>query len=92
MVFLRYFALLLSSFIGTLIEIELFLLLVRAVLSWVMPDRSSKISQIVYSLTEPVIYPIRRFLSRFSFVRTCPIDLSFLAAVLLLEVILSMLP
>lgn len=84
--------LLLSSFIGTLIEIELFLMLVRAILSWVMPDRSSRLWQILLALTEPVILPIRNLLSRFRFFQMCPIDLSFLAACLLLEAVLMLLP
>lgn len=89
---MTHLTLLLSSFIATLIRIELFLMLVRAIMSWVMPDRSSKIWEIVFGLTEPVIYPIRQLLHRFRFVQMCPIDLSFLAACLLLDLVLTLLP
>jgi YggT family protein len=54
------------SAVGSILEIVLksleFLIVVRALLSWVNPDPNNTIVQIVYKLTEPVIYPIRKLL------------------------------
>lgn len=74
-----------------LLDVVIFAMMIRAIMSWVMPDRSSRFFQIVYGLTEPVIAPIRQLLSRFAFFRSSPIDLSFLIAYLILEIIRSML-
>ncbi len=81
-----------TVFVGALLDAELLLLLIRAVMSWVMPDGGSRIWQVVYGLTEPVIMPFRQLLFKFRFVQTCPLDLSYLAVVLLLQMIRSMLP
>ena len=86
------FTLLLSALISSIIEMELLLLLVRAIMSWVMPDRGSKVWQVVYGLTEPVLYPIRRLMNRIPFCASCPIDLSYLATCLLLDALLALLP
>ncbi len=84
---MNYFAFLVMTVVSALIRAELLLLLVRAILSWVMPGPDSPIWRLVVSFTEPVIYPIRQILNRFPFVRECPVDLSFLAAVLLLQAV-----
>jgi len=38
------------------------LILVRALLSWVNPDPYNPIVQFLHKTTEPILYPIRRFL------------------------------
>ena len=61
-------------------------MVVRAIMSWIMPGDGSRFSQFVYGVTEPVIAPVRKLLLRFDFCRRCPIDLSFLVVFLLLEI------
>jgi len=85
------FAFLISSFVATLVRIVELLMLVRAIMSWVMPDRSSRLYQIVYGLTEPVIAPVRALVSRISFLQGLPIDMSFLITWLLLDLVLRLL-
>ena len=81
-------AYLIYSIVSLLLRIIEFLMLVRAVFSWIpVPPALSGIYRAVYSLTEPLINPFRRLLNRFAFVRSCPIDLSFLAAIVALELI-----
>ena len=80
-----------AGILAKLLDLELLLLLIRALMSWVMPDERSRVWQVVYGLTEPLIAPIRSILSRFSFVQACPIDLSYLAAYLMLQIIRNML-
>jgi len=38
------------------------LILIRALISWVNPDPYNPIVQLLYKITEPMLYPIRRFL------------------------------
>ncbi len=38
------------------------LILVRALISWVSPDPGNSIVQFLYRMTEPILEPIRRFL------------------------------
>ena len=86
------FTLLLSALISSILELELLLLLIRAVMSWVMPERGSKLWQAVYGLTEPVLYPVRQLMNRIPFCQRCPIALSYLVTCLLLDAVLSLLP
>jgi len=66
------------------INIYVFILIVRAIISWVNPDPYNPVVRILYKLTEPILYPIRRVLWRFS--GNIPIDFSPLIAILLLYV------
>ena len=38
------------------------LIIIRALISWVNPDPYNPIVQMLHSLTEPILYPIRRFM------------------------------
>ncbi|MBU1146723.1 MAG: YggT family protein, partial [Candidatus Omnitrophica bacterium] len=38
------------------------LILIRAIISWVNPDPLSPIVQFLYKTTEPILYPIRKML------------------------------
>lgn len=61
------------------------LMLVSAILSWIPPARESKFYAFIEKIIGPILNPIRRFLFRFEWVRRCPIDLSFLALVLIIS-------
>lgn len=45
-----------------LLTILYWLILIRALISWVNPDPHNPIVQFLYKTTEPILYPIRRFL------------------------------
>lgn len=45
-----------------ILTIMWWMILIRALLSWVSPDPSNPIVQFLYRMTEPVLEPIRRFL------------------------------
>lgn len=45
-----------------LLTILYWLILIRALISWVNPDPHNPIVQFLYKATEPILYPIRRFL------------------------------
>ena len=64
-------------------------LLVRAICSWVPSFRDSIIYNFTYTITEPILSPIRNLLMRFEWIRNFPLDLSFLVVFLLNNVFLS---
>lgn len=70
------------------IELLTLAMAVRALLSWFFPmaSRSSRFVQVLVSVTEIFISPVRRFMMRFAFVRTFPLDLAYLVTYLLLHV------
>lgn len=61
------------------LSIIYWLIIIRALISWVNPDPHNFIVQILYKTTEPILYPIRKILPLdFKF----GIDISALIAVL----------
>lgn len=65
------------------IEIILF---VRAILSWIPESDNSRFGQIIYKLTEPLLIPFRKLVSRSSVLDNVFIDVSFIVAILVLEI------
>ncbi len=63
-------------------NIFIFSVLIQAILSWVNPGAYNPVSSVLYSLTEPVLRPIRRFLPPLS-----GLDLSPLVAIIGLQVL-----
>ncbi len=51
-----------AQVIGILLTILYWLILIRALISWVNPDPYNSIVQFLYRTTEPILEPIRRFL------------------------------
>ncbi len=62
------------------IRILKYALLLRVLLSWVQPDPSSKLNQVLSQITEPILGPLRSILPR-----TGMIDLSPLLAFFALD-------
>jgi YggT family protein len=52
----------LASIINVVLSIYYWLILVRALISWVNPDPHNQIVQFLYRATEPVLEPIRRIM------------------------------
>ena len=69
-----------------IIDVLEILMFIRAIMSWFI-DHSNKFYGFLISITEPVISPVRKLLSKTSFARGTPIDLSFLVTYLLLEIV-----
>jgi YggT family protein len=65
------------------LDIGLFL---RAILSWIDPDMSFRVSAFLYTITEPVIQPIRRLCQKMDWFQRTPIDVPFMITVLLVIV------
>ena len=75
--------------LNTLLYIFDILLLVRAVCSWFQSARESAVYRFSYTVTEPVLRPIRDWLYKFEWARRSPIDISFLVVILLVNVLSS---
>jgi YggT family protein len=72
----------LVTFISILANVLFFAILIRALMSWIMPNDTSGISRVLQDVTEPVLAPIRRVLPPVG-----GIDFSPLLAMVLLQVV-----
>ncbi len=57
---LGYFLMALAKVIDTVLFIYMWIIIIRAVLSWVSPDPYNPIVRFINNITEPVLYQIRR--------------------------------
>lgn len=75
------------------IRVEMLLMLTRAILSWLPIGRTGGAAfELIVMMTEPVIYPVRLIVDKFTKQGALPIDISFIAAYLLiylLEIMIS---
>ena len=51
-----------AQIVDLLLTILYWLILIRALISWVNPDPYNPIVQFLYKATEPILYPIRKLL------------------------------
>jgi YggT family protein len=58
----------LAQILDVVFSILYWLILIRALISWVQPDPYNPIVQFLYKTTEPILYPIRKII---------PLDLKF---------------
>lgn len=65
-------------------------MLLRAILSW-FPMDSNRLTDFLYGITEPFIYPIRLLFERLNWFQSLPIDMSFMITYILLSVIIMIL-
>jgi YggT family protein len=70
----------LITFLGLLLNILWFAILIRVILSWFPVDPSNPIVRIIFEITEPVLAPFRRVIPRIGM-----FDLSPLAAFLVIS-------
>lgn len=67
-----------------------FAMLVRAILSW-FPMDSNRLTDFLYGITEPFIYPIRALFEKLNWFQSLPIDLSFMVSYILLSMVIMLL-
>ena len=70
----------LATVLSYVLEIYTWIIIVRALISWVNPDPYNPIVQFLYKITEPVLYPLRKMMRTYS----TGIDLSPLVAILII--------
>lgn len=83
-----------TSFVHAFLGALQFLMIVRAILSWLPFDDEgeSRLSVFVHIITEPAIVPVRWILGIFFNTEELPIDIPFFVTMILLMVIQSLLP
>ena len=59
MYIIGYLLMALAKILDIVMNIFLFIVIARAVLSWVSPDPFNPIVRFIHNITEPVLYPIR---------------------------------
>ena len=79
------------SLAGTLINLLQTLMLIMALMSWVPQLRQSEIYYAISMIVEPVIDPFRRLLYKIPGMDRFPLDLSFLAAWMVLSLLAGLL-
>lgn len=62
-----------AHLVGTLLDILCWLVIVRALISWVNPDPFNPIVQFLYKTTDPILAPIRKFMPTLGRVDISPI-------------------
>ncbi len=77
---LSNFIIALAKVIDIILTAYLWIIVARALISWVNPDPGNKIVIFLYRVTEPVLGPIRRMIPRHSL----PIDFSPLIVLLII--------
>ncbi|MDX8404476.1 MAG: YggT family protein [Mariprofundaceae bacterium] len=70
---LGYFLQALAGILNIALTIAMFVVIARAVLSWVSPDPHNPIVRIINQLSEPILFPIRRRVPYFSGIDFSPI-------------------
>lgn len=82
-----------SNLIGflciALLDIVSAAMLVRAIMS--LFTDGNKVYNFVYSITEPIIMPVRKLLNKFDFSSGIPIDIPFLITYMLISVLRNIL-
>lgn len=72
------------SLLFTIIE---FAILARVMISWFPVPRENRMIQVLYTITEPILGPIRTMISRSSFGRNMMFDFSPIVAFILLGIV-----
>lgn len=70
----------LAQVVSIALSFYMWVIVIRALISWVNPDPYNPIVQFLYKVTEPVLYPIRRMMGTYSI----GIDLSPLIVILVI--------
>ena len=77
----------LFNFLRLLCDLLTLAIILRAIMSWFSPRPNNMLANILYQVTEPVLAPLRRIIPMIGM-----IDLSPLAAIILLRLIAGLLP
>lgn len=77
---LSNFIIALAKVIDIVLTVYMWIIVARALISWVNPDPGNKIVIFLYRVTEPVLGPIRRIIPR----HNLPIDFSPLVVLLII--------
>ncbi len=81
---------LILNLVVSVIRLFEFLLFARAIFSWFPQAQGSRVAEFLYFATEPLITPFRKLFANMQALSGFPLDLSFLAAYITLEIVLTL--
>jgi YggT family protein len=55
-----------ATILGYILDIASWLIIIRALISWVNPDPFNPIVQFLYKVTEPILAPLRRLMPMYA--------------------------
>ncbi|MCX7746659.1 MAG: YggT family protein [Clostridia bacterium] len=70
-----------------LLDVIIFAILIRVVVSWIPVSRNNAFIRLVYQVTEPILGPIRALIQKSEVGRNMMIDFSPIIAFLLIQVV-----
>ena len=73
---------------GLLLVLEIMFFL-RALMSFVMIGEDNAFTELLYSVTEPVIFPVRKLCERFGWFENVPMDIPFYISMLTVVILYS---
>lgn len=76
-----------TSTVRTIVAALELLLFARAILSWLPVDEDNPIVSFLYSVTEPVLMPVRSLIERFGWFDGMPFDMAFMITYILLALL-----
>ncbi|MFQ5794733.1 MAG: YggT family protein [Candidatus Bipolaricaulia bacterium] len=83
MIFLSYLTEAIAQILNIVVQVMIIILVIRAIVSWfVRNPYENPIVEMLYRITEPILFPIRRFL--FRYMPNMMIDFSPMIAILIL--------
>ena len=74
-----------------MLDVVLTMMFLRVILSWFMFGEENRIMFFLYSMTEPIVLPVRILLDKLGWFRSIPIDMSFFFTYILLSIIRTVL-
>ena len=80
-----------TNVIHLFLTVVLFLMFIRAILSWFPLSQGNPIETFVIAVTEPFIIPVRLIIDMFDLLSSLPIDISFFISFIGLSVITELL-
>ena len=84
---MQTFAYILISTVDAILMALQIAMFIRAILSWIPGLEENKFSNFLYTVTEPVIMPIRALFDRMGWFQNSPLDAAFFVTYILLAVI-----
>jgi len=81
----------LYSVLDTLLQVYVFIIIIRALISWFNPDPRNQLYRLLYDITEPVLIRIRRYMPNMGGIDISPIILILVIQYLIRGMLLTLL-
>lgn len=88
---MEYFIFVVKRIVCVFFDVLEIALLARAIFSWIDPMHEGKVSEILETVTEPFLYPIRALCEKLHWFENTPIDMPFLIGWILISLIRTLL-